>query len=790
MLWKIFDESLAGTEDPALFGWPAWSELEQNHLYAYEGVVETISEQLTTQRIHLLAGPEGRGKSTLASIIAFNRFRNQLPVHVVVCPAPGEEPDYLAAAIKNRDQGVAPLWIFEDCHATTDALDFLRDSLLECKKTQFLFVCRTISPKLFELKDSWPFKDLERSRNFTFLQPNAEVVRGVIESYLISHTSKVLPGRRSKALVTDEDINWALQTTGGDLRTLKSFLDTWEPGKEALEDLRIEAVYDRLINTKFRPLAKVEYLSDTYARLCAIFQFEVQVFGTAFRLEKLEELRQRGLIGLSWFNTYVVPHTSDARLAVAAYCRMMGKDRRTFISDCIEHYFSSNLPRAYAARFLTGLATNRSVVQFEVPESLREKLAIIVFERGDALVVARYIRLFCRSRGDLQKWLSHLTLNRSDIDDVRALLAEVKKIDAPSADKIDNNISLKQRISLNARAAISSIAWHLYHYQRNANSAYFARQVLAETIRIDFQERIRRTNAGAAGRLLYIAREIDPEMAKIVATVVADQINFVRRDNAEDLSLLLDNIRFGEEAWCRLISRVIEQANPSGLLESSPKGYSYLLSHMGQFLTTHIELRTVSRRFFGTFAEEIDGTMLAEIGCKQLNWTIWNFLVVGEDPSPWLLAKMQDLIRLFAKGDIDVRYWLCWNLLQVEEGLFRNFVRNGLVNTPSEVIAGSGVAQFALVGLLLITEIDLELGQSILDDTLISQLCDDNNVSTILFALRAINAKNPEAYAKVLLQLRSKSGNFRNRVEDLIASNPLPRSRQLLSFVLNALPGL
>jgi len=142
MQWKAFNNSIEN--NLAAFGWPDWNELQQKKLYFDQKLIDTILSRLAAHRFHLLIGPEGRGKSTLASLIAFWRFQTDSPVNVVFCPFPGEEPNHLAAAIAARNR-TGPLWIFEDCHASTHPLSLLKDALLECGRTQFLFVFRAVS---------------------------------------------------------------------------------------------------------------------------------------------------------------------------------------------------------------------------------------------------------------------------------------------------------------------------------------------------------------------------------------------------------------------------------------------------------------------------------------------------------------------------------------------------------------------------------------------------------------------------------------------------------------------
>src|SRR5262249_42801786 len=155
--------------------------------------------------------------------------------------APGEEPEHLSAALMARDRA-APLWILEDCHASTHPLSAIGERFLECKKTELLFVARAVSPDLSDLPSTWPFNEVRRYQSFMFLRPNVQVVRGVIDRNLPAR--RLISQPSSSNWIKAEDVEWALQTTGGNLRTLKSFLDSWDPAKTVLQQVQIEDVYE------------------------------------------------------------------------------------------------------------------------------------------------------------------------------------------------------------------------------------------------------------------------------------------------------------------------------------------------------------------------------------------------------------------------------------------------------------------------------------------------------------------------------------------------------------------
>src|SRR5213080_1819672 len=84
--------------------WPTWDDLSGNAVIVEPALVEGIADRLRKFRLCVVAGPEGRGKTSLARLFGYRQLARGRTVFHIDLSEPGDETlSQFCAAIEQMD---------------------------------------------------------------------------------------------------------------------------------------------------------------------------------------------------------------------------------------------------------------------------------------------------------------------------------------------------------------------------------------------------------------------------------------------------------------------------------------------------------------------------------------------------------------------------------------------------------------------------------------------------------------------------------------------------------------
>ena len=177
------------------------------------------------------------------------------------------------------------LFIIDDCHELEEDLVHFIAHVKGVKGPKFLFVSRKTVKEMFAEK-RLPFEIVE-----VIIKADSKVFSGIIERYC---SYRRIENFEEKIV----DFHEVIKNCGNNLLMLKQSLDSWDPEKEKLSDVRREKIYDMVYK---------DYLErdrDLFLPLGALYQFKIPIpynfiEREGLPLNKLDELKQKGLISES-----------------------------------------------------------------------------------------------------------------------------------------------------------------------------------------------------------------------------------------------------------------------------------------------------------------------------------------------------------------------------------------------------------------------------------------------------------------------------------------------------------
>lgn len=187
----------------------------------------------------LLRSAEGRGKTVLSRLLAFQKVRlgwEAFGVDIrVLSTMDRQEADRTARAIEKivTSSGRPSLFIFENAHLSDEIsltlVNYVDSAAERYDNLHALFVSR--DPKDYEDEDLNPFRGWKRNGWYLTLVPDRAAIMGVVEQHLRY--------RKSCYGLTAKDREWLerrfmvspsshSRDVGGNLRLLRLYLNVWD----------------------------------------------------------------------------------------------------------------------------------------------------------------------------------------------------------------------------------------------------------------------------------------------------------------------------------------------------------------------------------------------------------------------------------------------------------------------------------------------------------------------------------------------------------------------------------
>src|SRR6266852_2340953 len=183
MLVRVFTDWVVKGRKP----WPTPAHIERGEVFVNQEDISEYIRILEGRRYVLIAGGEGRGKSTTAKLIGYNRSKFGQRIYVIDCSVHGKQTVQQVTTMIENYEGEAPLWIIDDYQVLDpDELAELGDSIMASKKSWFVFITRVV--KVAANVDIYDDDDLLSAvidlNNLRVLRPSAGIISGVIGSYV------------------------------------------------------------------------------------------------------------------------------------------------------------------------------------------------------------------------------------------------------------------------------------------------------------------------------------------------------------------------------------------------------------------------------------------------------------------------------------------------------------------------------------------------------------------------------------------------------------------------------
>jgi hypothetical protein len=293
-----------------------------------------VDDLLQKHRRCLIRGAEGRGKTVLARVVGFNKYKEKWKIRFFDVREVRSEN---IAGICNYIKEIGDkkfLFIIENARFSLDEITSeLIESANEHQEASFIFTSRKIFPGKERRLIPDPFEEWEEKEWYVDLKPSLEVTRGIITTF-ISAKNMDYP-------LTEQDESWVEREFGKravNLRRLNWYLETWSEIGGPLSSVSKKKVLEKVYNYFLSELDDVN-LEEMLLKVAGIFQFDVDFYGRDYDKAILTELVKRGIITFVGRDCYRLQHSSDAAYIIEAVA-IIGEERdpEAITTDIFKEY--------------------------------------------------------------------------------------------------------------------------------------------------------------------------------------------------------------------------------------------------------------------------------------------------------------------------------------------------------------------------------------------------------------------------------------------------------------------
>ena len=315
------------------------NDLEKGRVFLDKNRIEKVENLLQRNRICLIRGAEGRGKTVLARVIGFNRYKQGWKVYFIDVSEMTDE-EVQSCCFNIVTLGVEKtLFIIENAH---QSLDEITPELVKAannasknKKTYFIFTLRKILPgdEQFVLGD--PFEEWVEKGMYEDLTPDIEIIKGIIEIFIATTEFSHNPNP-----ISEEDLNYVYNEVGTNLRRLSWYLKSWSKIGGPLSSVTKEMVLEEIIRHIFVPL-KDAHLQEMLVKVSAAFQYDINFYGKDFDHATLNKLVKGGDITFLRGDYYKLQHSSDADYIVEAWAFLKKRAPGKITTELLQKYLQN-----------------------------------------------------------------------------------------------------------------------------------------------------------------------------------------------------------------------------------------------------------------------------------------------------------------------------------------------------------------------------------------------------------------------------------------------------------------
>ncbi|MBF0555179.1 MAG: hypothetical protein HQK96_11600 [Nitrospirae bacterium] len=320
-------------------GWPTEKELENDWVYQNNEYIEKIEDLLRENKICLIMGAEGRGKTVLARLVGYRIMKYKLFRNgfikakwdiFVIDMSEINDIEEICGYI-NSTEGTNLLYIIENAHID-DKMSLKLVDAAEAASTNkgasFIFTARKIYTDDGNNDDNDdedenngtnnPFNGWMKMNWHVDIDSDINTVKGIITKFI---------KEKNISFETDEDITWIRANFNNgnisNLRRLRFYLRAWYNKKKdseedpLLSDMKENDVLKYVYNFYFVEQIPSD-LHEMLIQVASVFQYDVTFYGEHFNHSDLERLCNEKIITRVQDDYYKLEHSTDAAYIVKA----------------------------------------------------------------------------------------------------------------------------------------------------------------------------------------------------------------------------------------------------------------------------------------------------------------------------------------------------------------------------------------------------------------------------------------------------------------------------------------
>ncbi|MDP3112316.1 MAG: hypothetical protein Q8M71_09465 [Thermodesulfovibrionales bacterium] len=536
-------------------GGPTLNDLENGRVFLDKNRIERVENLLQRNRICIIRGAEGRGKTVLARVIGFNKYKQGWKVYFIDVSEMTEEEVQLCC-FNFEELGVEKtLFIIENAH---QSLDEITPKLVEAadtvaskkkNKISFIFTSRKILPgdEQFILGD--PFEEWVEKRMYEDLTPDTEIIKGIIETFIATTEFSHNPNP-----ISDEDLNYVYNEVGTNLRRLSWYLKSWCKIGGPLSSVTKKMVLEEIIRHIFVPL-KDAHLQEMLVKVSAVFQYDINFYGQGFDHATLHKLVKRGEITFLRGDYYKLQHSSDADYIVEAWAFLKKKAVDEITTELLQKYLQKKpvnyhvllraLYRNKEQEILSNIfeddescAAISDMIKNSTLSKIGDMILLLPEERAKSFVQnLDPVKLAEKVKTqNLQKtmwFLKSLSKDASNKDSIKAFLSAIPKKEL--AEKMENsefsvavgileglpedilmiiteNINPVEIAKTAKIANLQKINWFLWYFLKNPSNKDFLKAFLSAITEESLLEKMKNSSIGLVLRFMNFIKQIDSNL--------------------------------------------------------------------------------------------------------------------------------------------------------------------------------------------------------------------------------------------------------------------------------------
>jgi len=390
--------------------------IRDKKLYRNNDYINKVKQYLDEKKFCLIKAPEGRGKTYLSRIIAYDYHTiREMKVYFLDLKkynniSDTEIDDKLQEWHTDKNNNY--LIVIENVHAYKYLRELLGLIYQWINPTEnriwFLLNARPTDDEL-DVYSEW--------KEIVELKPDKKVVNDIINLYSCEVMREPFANDDERKAFVEEIYPDKTKASGANLRLLRIYLKTWQNHPEIQF---ISGVSKTMVTNDF----KLFYLSDRTKDeikalwyISSLYQFDVPLHEDF--VQSVGNLVGEGLLRFEG-NRYHLPHSVDATFLYKAICDYKGKNyddqMKTFAACFVKDILASDCPKDFESDFklfISGLTTRNNEFMNVIYYLNRVDIAEIIIKRINSLFVFMFFRPFNHENSNPDELINYYQNNKN-----------------------------------------------------------------------------------------------------------------------------------------------------------------------------------------------------------------------------------------------------------------------------------------------------------------------------------------------------------------------------------------